>query len=278
MKSLFDQLSAQCSKRTTQQYSTSFSLGIKLLDSTLHRPIYGIYGFVRFADEIVDSFHEYNKEELLRDFKKDTYKAIYNSISLNPILNEFQYVVNKYNINHQLIDTFLKSMEMDLNEKNHDAMSYEEYILGSAEVVGLMCLQVFVEGNEEKYKTLKPFAMSLGSAFQKVNFLRDLKADYETLGRSYFPEIEMKSFNKEHKQQIELDIAADFKMALKGIKKLPRKSRMGVYLAYAYYLQLFRKIKHTPVEQIMESRIRIPNVTKLGLMFQSLVQHQLNLL
>jgi len=278
MKSLFDQLSAQCSKRTTQQYSTSFSLGIKLLDSTLHRPIYGIYGFVRFADEIVDSFHGYNKEELLHDFKKDTYKAIYNGISLNPILNEFQYVVNKYNINHQLIDTFLKSMEMDLNEKYHDVLSYEEYILGSAEVVGLMCLQVFVEGDDEKYKTLKPFAMSLGSAFQKVNFLRDLKADYETLGRTYFPEIEMESFSREHKRQIEIDIAADFEMALIGIKKLPRKSRMGVYLAYVYYLQLFRKIKHTPVEQIMESRIRIPNVTKLGLMFQSLFQHQFNLL
>tara|TARA_B100000809_G_scaffold266858_1_gene332274 strand:- start:1852 stop:2688 length:837 start_codon:yes stop_codon:yes gene_type:complete len=278
MKSLFDDLSAQCSKKATQQYSTSFSLGIKLLDKSLHRSIYGIYGFVRFADEIVDSFHGYNKEELLSKFRKDTYEAIDNGISLNPILNEFQKVVNDYNVDHKWIDTFLKSMEMDLSDKYHDVLSYKDYILGSAEVVGLMCLHVFVNGDESKFNELKPYAMSLGSAFQKVNFLRDLKADYEALGRTYFPGVDMESFTIEHKLQIEEDISADFKMALIGIKKLPRKSRGGVYLAYVYYLQLFRKIKETPVEKIMESRIRVPNISKMGLMFQSIVQHELNLL
>ena len=278
MKSLFDDLSAICSKRTTQLYSTSFSLGIKLLDKSLHRPIYGIYGFVRFADEIVDSFHGYNKKDLLYEFREDTYKAIHDGISINPILNEFQKVVNEYNINHEWIDTFLKSMKMDLNDKYHDVLSYEDYILGSAEVVGLMCLHVFVEGDKKQFNDLKPYAMSLGSAFQKVNFLRDLKADYETLGRTYFPGVDMNSFTKEHKYQIEKEISEDFKMALIGIKKLPHKSRRGVYLAYVYYLQLFMKIKQTPVEKIMESRIRIPNISKLGLMFKSIIQHQLNLL
>lgn len=278
MKSLFDELSAHCSKRTTKLYSTSFSLGIKLLDKSLHRPIYGIYGFVRFADEIVDSFHGYNKEELLYQFRKDTYSAIHSGISLNPILNEFQKVVNDYNIQTEWIDTFLKSMKMDLNDKYHDVLSYQDYILGSAEVVGLMCLHVFVEGDKTKFSELKPYAMSLGSAFQKVNFLRDLKADYESLGRTYFPGVDMESFTVEHKRKIENEISEDFKMALVGIKKLPRKSRKGVYLAYVYYLQLFRKIKDTPVEKIMESRIRVPNHSKIGLMLQSMVQHQLNML
>ena len=278
MKSLFDDLSAQCSKRATQQYSTSFSMGIKLLDKSLHRPIYGIYGLVRFADEIVDSFHDYNKEELIHEFKKDTYTAISNGISMNPILNEFQRAVNKYNIDHSLIDTFFKSMKMDLDDKYHDILSYEEYILGSAEVVGLMCLHVFVEGNKVQFNALKPYAMSLGAAFQKVNFLRDLKADYESLGRTYFPGIDMESFTTQHKQKIEKEIEEDFNVALVGIKKLPRKARKGVYLAYVYYLTLFRKIRNTPVEQIMESRIRVPNHSKIGLMFQSVVQHQLNML
>ena len=278
MKSLFDDLSAQCSKRTTQQYSTSFSLGIKLLDKSLHRPIYGIYGFVRLADEIVDSFHDFDKEKLLYEFRKDTYDAIYQGISLNPILNEFQRAVNNYNIDHKLINTFFKSMEMDLNDKYHDVLSYNDYILGSAEVVGLMCLHVFVEGDDKEFNTLKPYAMRLGAAFQKVNFLRDLKADYEALGRTYFPGVDMDSFTAEHKMKIEEDIAKDFEVALIGIRKLPRKARMGVYLAYVYYSQLFKKIKHTPVEKIMESRIRVPNVSKMGLMFQSMIQHQFNLL
>jgi phytoene/squalene synthetase len=278
MKSLFDDLSAQCSKRATQQYSTTFSLGIKLLDKSLHRPIYGIYGFVRFADEIVDSFHGYNKEELLYEFRNNTYRAIHDGISLNPILNEFQKVVNEYNIDHKWIDTFLKSMKMDLDDKYHDLLSYEEYILGSAEVVGLMCLHVFVNGEEIKFKALKPYAMSLGAAFQKVNFLRDLKADFESLGRTYFPEVDMESFTTEHKKKIEKEIEKDFQQALIGIKKLPPKARKGVYLAYVYYLTLFRKIKNTPVEKIMESRIRVSNPSKIGLMFESMLKHQLNLL
>ncbi len=278
MKSLFDDLSAHCSKRTTQQYSTSFSLGIKLLNKSLHRPIYGIYGMVRFADEIVDSFHDFNKAELIKEFKKDTYSAISNGISLNPILNEFQMAVNQYNIDQKLIETFFNSMEMDLNDKYHDILSYEEYILGSAEVVGLMCLHVFVEGDQAKFDTLKPYAMSLGAAFQKVNFLRDLKADYEALGRTYFPEIDMNSFSSECKMKIEKEIDEDFKIALIGIKKLPLNARKGVYLAYVYYLTLFRKIKSTPVEKIMESRIRVSNPSKIGLMFQSMIQHELNIL
>jgi phytoene synthase len=278
MKSLFDDLSAQCSKRATQQYSTSFSLGIKLLDKSLHRPIYGIYGFVRFADEIVDSFEGYNKEALLYEFRNDTYKAIHEGISLNPILNEFQKVVNDYNIDHKWINTFFKSMNMDLDEKYHDVLSYQDYILGSAEVVGLMCLHVFVEGDNENFEELKPYAMSLGSAFQKVNFLRDIKADYESLGRTYFPGVNLEEFSTANKKQIEQDIKEDFEHALIGIKKLPLKARKGVYLAYVYYLQLFRKIRQTPVEKIMESRIRVPNLSKMGLMFQSIVQHQFNLL
>lgn len=278
MKSLFDELSAYCSERTTKKYSTSFSLGIKLLDKTLHRPIYAIYGMVRFADEIVDSFHDFNKTELLSEFKKDTFTAISKGISLNPILNEFQWVVNKYKIDHQWILKFFNSMEMDLNEKEYDPASYEDYILGSAEVVGLMCLHVFVEGDKTNFNKLKPFAMRLGSAFQKVNFLRDLKADYDTLGRTYFPGVNMNSFTKEHKQQIEEDIATDFEIALNGIKQLPIKARKGVYLAYVYYLKLFHKIKLTPVEKIMESRIRVHNISKIGLMFRSTIQHQLNLL
>jgi phytoene/squalene synthetase len=278
MKSLFDDLSAQCSKLTTQTYSTSFSLGIKFLDKSLYRPIYAIYGMVRFADEIVDSFHDYDKAELLYEFRRDTYEAIYRGISLNPILNEFQWVVNSYSIDHECINKFFKSMEMDLKEKDHDLLSYEDYILGSAEVVGLMCLHVFVEGDRSRFNMLKPYAMSLGAAFQKVNFLRDLKADYESLGRTYFPGIDMASFSKEHKKNIEKEIEEDFKLALIGIKKLPKKARKGVYLAYVYYLALFRKIKGTPVDQILESRIRVSNHSKIGLMFQSMVQNQLNLL
>jgi phytoene/squalene synthetase len=233
---------------------------------------------VRFADEIVDSFHDFEKDNLLTEFKKDTYAAITAEISLNPILNEFQRAVNLYNIDLKLIERYFKSMEMDLDDKYHEVLSYEEYILGSAEVVGLMCLHVFVTGDHAEFKKLKPYAMSLGAAFQKVNFLRDLKADYESLGRTYFPGIDMDSFSSEHKKKIEKEIEADFENALIGIRKLPKKSRKGVYLAYVYYFTLFRKIKNTPVEKIMESRIRVSNSSKIGLMFQSIVQHQLNLL
>ncbi len=278
MKLLFDDLSAECSKNTTLKYSTSFSLGIKMLDKSIHRPIYGIYGFVRFADEIVDSFHDFNKTDLLQNFREDTFKAIKDKISLNPILNEFQRVVNTYGVEHSWIDTFLKSMEMDLDEKHHDTMSYSDYILGSAEVVGLMCLHVFVNGDQSEFERLKPYGMSLGSAFQKINFLRDIKADYENLGRTYFPGVDLKKFSTENKRQIEEDIKKDFDHALIGIKQLPASSRKGVYLAYIYYLRLHRKIKHTSVEEIMDTRIRITNTSKIGLLFQSVIKNQLNLL
>ncbi|MEO6304735.1 MAG: phytoene/squalene synthase family protein [Bacteroidia bacterium] len=278
MKQLFDDVSVKCSKIVTKEYSTSFSLGIKFLDKKMHDPIYAIYGFVRFADEIVDSFHDYDKKVLLQKFRTETVAAISDRISLNPILNSFQNTVHKYNIDWELTDTFLKSMEMDLEKQNYDNTNYKVYILGSAEVVGLMCLRVFVNGNDELYKKLKPFAMSLGAAFQKVNFLRDAKADYEELGRIYFPGINIKSFDAQSKKDIEADIEADFAHALKGIKQLPPDSRMGVYLAYYYYKNLFNKIKSVPAQRILTERIRIPNAQKFGLMFQCMIRHQLNML
>lgn len=276
MKHIFDDVSNKCSKLTTTSYSTSFSLGIKVLNRKLHNPIYGIYGFVRFADEIVDSFHEYDKFNLFEEFKKDTYKAINDKISLNPILNSFQHVVNNYKIDHSLIDTFLDSMEMDLQPQVYDAKKYDLYILGSAEVVGLMCLQVFVDGDKNRYEELKPYAMSLGSAFQKINFLRDANADYLDLGRTYFPNIDMQNFSELDKPKIEKDIEKDFEKALIGIKKLSHSSRGGVYLAYIYYYNLFQKIQSLPSTRLLEERIRVPNTNKFILMCQSLVKNQLN--
>jgi phytoene/squalene synthetase len=278
MKLLFDNVSAKCSKLVTRKYSTSFSLGIKFLGKNMHEPIYGIYGFVRFADEIVDSFHGYDKKNLLARFREDTVAAIEQRISLNPILNSFQKVVHEYSIGWDLIDTFLKSMEMDLEQKDYDKAGYETYILGSAEVVGLMCLRVFVKGDDERYEKLKPFAMSLGAAFQKVNFLRDAKADFEVLGRVYFPGVNMRSFDKKEKNIIEADIEKDFRHALSGIRQLSPDARMGVYLAYYYYKRLFSKIKSIPPQRILSERIRIPNAQKFGLMFQCMIRHQLNLL
>lgn len=278
MKSIFDNVSSRCSKMVTRSYSTSFSLGILFLDKSIRESIYQIYGFVRFADEIVDSFEGYNQKELLEEFRRDTVKAIENKISLNPILNAFQEAVNKYNIDFELIDTFLKSMEMDLEDQEYDKKLYDTYILGSAEVVGLMCLKVFVNGDEALYMALKPNAMKLGAAFQKVNFLRDAQQDFEELGRTYFPEINMKQFTLEDKRKIEAEIKEDFKAALKGIKRLPLSSRKGVYLAYIYYYQLFRKIQRVPANRVLEERIRIPNPQKLSLMFYSLMRHQFNLL
>ena len=278
MKTIFDNLSQYCSQKTTTTYSTSFSMGIKTLDKSIHRPIYAIYGMVRFADEIVDSFHDYDKANLLGRFRNETFQTIEDGISLNPILNEFQWVVNEYKIDYQLIHTFFDSMEMDLEDKYHDVLSYNDYILGSAEVVGLMCLYVFVKGDEAEFQKLKPYAMSLGAAFQKVNFLRDIKADFETLGRTYFPGVDMKSFSYQDKLKIEKEIAEDFRLALIGIKQLPKEAKKGVYLAYIYYLRLFNKIQQTPAEKILETRIRIPNLKKIGLMFQSNIQHQFNLL
>ncbi|MEQ8240472.1 MAG: phytoene/squalene synthase family protein [Cyclobacteriaceae bacterium] len=277
-KELFDKNAIKCSRLTTKAYSTSFSLGILCLHKDLRDPIYAIYGFVRFADEIVDTFHEYDKKTLLDNFKKETYKAIDEGISLNPILHSFQQTVNKFNIDHMLIEQFLHSMEMDLNEKSYDQESFEEYILGSAEVVGLMCLKVFCNGDAHTYDKLKPMAMRLGSAFQKINFLRDLIADYVGMGRSYFPGIDLDAFDDSSKAQIEKSIAEDFNEGLKGIQQLPRGSKLGVYVAYLYYLALFKKIKNTPSEYVMKKRIRIRNRHKFSILFFSYLKHQFNLI
>ena len=278
MKQLFDDISQEMSQLTTKRYSTSFSLGISFLDSDLHKPIYSIYGFVRFADEIVDSFHGFDKEALLADFKIQTYKAIAEGISLNPILNSFQWAVNKYTIPMELIDTFLNSMEMDLNKQFYSKEQYELYILGSAEVVGLMCLKVFVEGNETEYERLKPSAMKLGSAFQKINFLRDLKDDFQTLGRTYFPGINLEEFTASVKKEIEADIEADFRAGYEGILQLPKNARFGVYMAYKYYFKLFKKIKTKTAQDILNERIRIPNYRKMRILLTSYVRHNLNML
>ncbi|MEO7175795.1 MAG: phytoene/squalene synthase family protein [Saprospiraceae bacterium] len=278
MKALFDKVSAQCSKNVTKEYSTSFSLGIYFLNKRFHEPIYGIYSFVRLADEIVDSFHDYNKFLLMERLRNDAEQAIDEKISLNPILNQFQKAVHKYKIEWDQIDTFIKSMEMDLMQTQYDNASYKNYILGSAEVVGLMCLKVFVQGDQALYEKLKPYAMSLGSAFQKVNFLRDLKADYTVLGRTYFPGVDFERFSQIDKLRIQDEIESEFNHALQGIKMLPTDSRGGVYLAYFYYKKLFMKIKATPAEKVMNARIRIPNLNKFGLMFNSLVRNQINLL
>jgi phytoene/squalene synthetase len=276
MKVSFDKISIACSKLTTQEYSTSFSLGIYFLNNKMRDPIYTIYGFVRFADEIVDSFEGYNKMYLLNKFKQDTFEAIENKISLNPIINAFQQSVHDNNISLDLIQTFLKSMEMDLEKVHYNQENYEQYILGSAEVVGLMCLHVFTSGDLKMYEELKPYAMRLGSAFQKVNFLRDLKDDYYLLGRSYFPNIDLSQFTNESKKIIEQEIEDDFKYALIGIRKLPPAAKGGVYLAYVYYNSLFKKIKSVPAERVFTERIRISNSYKMGLMINSLFQTKLN--
>lgn len=278
MKKLFDEISFATSKSVTKKYSTSFSLGIHCLHNKFHEAIYSIYGFVRFADEIVDSFHEYDKGTLLLEFKAETYKAIERKISLNPILNSFQNVVHEYNIEQELIDTFLRSMEMDLEKADYNLESYNEYILGSAEVVGLMCLRVFVERNSDLYDKLKPTAMKLGAAFQKINFLRDLKEDYKTLGRVYFPKINLEQFTEVEKKEIEQEIQLDFDEALRGIKMLPTSSRFGVYVAYVYYYSLFAKIKTVSSAKIMQERIRIPNYKKISLLAGSYIKHSFGML
>lgn len=278
MKQLFDHVSIASSRLVTKTYSTSFSLGIRCLHKKYHNAIYSIYGFVRLADEIVDSFHDFDKHELLEEFKSATYRAIAKNISLNPILNSFQHVVAAYGIETELIDCFLASMEMDLQETSHTPGSYNAYILGSAEVVGLMCLRVFTENNENMYQELKPAAKKLGSAFQKVNFLRDMKDDYQVLGRVYFPRINFSVFSETEKKEIEQDIEQDFAAALNGIKKLPRSSRFGVYMAYIYYRSLFNKIKAVPPAGILTSRIRIPNTKKLSLLAGSYVKHRFRMI
>ena len=272
MKLLFDQFSSRSSKSITEAYSTSFSLGILYIHKRIRDDIYAIYGFVRVADEIVDSFDGYDKKTLLENFKADTGEALEKRISVNPILNSFQKTFHKYNIQYEWIDLFFQSMEMDLKRTIYDKDNYEKYILGSAEVVGLMCLHVFTENNRDKYEELRPFAMKLGSAFQKVNFLRDLKDDFQLLGRTYFPNLSMTEFNGQTKKQIEQDIENDFATALPGIKKLPYSSRTGVYLAYIYYRSLFNKIKRMPVQGLLQKRVRINNGKKIGLMFNGLLQ------
>lgn len=278
MKKLFDHISIASSAIVTKTYSTSFSLGIRCLHKKFHNAIYSIYGFVRLADEIVDSFHDFDKAELLNDFTADTYKSIANGISLNPILNSFQHVVNDYSIDAALIDCFLASMKMDLQETAHSQHSYHNYILGSAEVVGLMCLRVFTENDNTLFEALKPSAMKLGAAFQKVNFLRDLKNDYEVLGRIYFPQVDLSVFSEKEKKEIEMDIEKDFEQALAGIKQLPRSSRFGVYVAYIYYKNLFNKIKSVSSVNIMSERIRIPNARKLSLLAGSYVKHSFRMI
>lgn len=278
MKELFDTVSIRCSRLTTRAYSTSFSLGIFCLQKELRDPIYSIYGFVRFADEIVDTFHEYDKEALLKRFKEEAFRSIKEKISLNPILNSFQATVNKFEIEHELIDLFLKSMEMDLYHQTYDESHFKEYILGSAEVVGLMCLRIFSNGNKAMYENLKPYAMSLGSAFQKVNFLRDINADFVGMGRNYFPDIDLNHFDESSKREVEKSIADDFAHALIGIKRLPHSARFGVYVAYVYYLALFKKIRSTPSELVLSRRIRIRNRHKATLLAYSFVKHRLNII
>lgn len=275
MKILFDNLSVEISKMTTRTYSTSFSMGIYFIDARLRDAIYSIYGFVRLADEIVDSFAGFEQRNLLEKLKAETYEAIETGISINPILNSFQHAVNEYDIDRKLIVLFLRSMEMDLDKVSYNTENYNQYILGSAEVVGLMCLHVFTEQDKEKFNELKPYAMKLGAAFQKVNFLRDLKEDYQILGRSYFPDLNIQEFNRLSKEQIEFEIEEDFEIALKGVKMLPSTSKRGVYLAYIYYRTLFNKIKSLPADKVMTARVRINNGRKLGLMINCLLQNKM---
>ncbi|WP_245652282.1 phytoene/squalene synthase family protein [Rufibacter tibetensis] len=273
---LFDNTTLECSKLITQRYSTSFTLGIKTLHPRFHDPIYAIYGFVRFADEIVDTFHSHDRAVLLERFRQETYQALEERISLNPVLHSFQMVVNKYNIDPEFIDAFLHSMEMDLLDQKYNCDLYEEYIYGSAEVVGLMCLRVFCEGDHEMFDRLKSSACSLGAAFQKVNFLRDIRSDFQDRGRVYFPQVDFRSFCNQDKEEIEANIQQDFDDAYKGILALPKGARLGVYLAYIYYLKLFKKIKQLPAAQIMAERVRVPDNTKFALLLSSYIRYQLN--
>jgi len=279
MKELFDQISEECSKNVTKSYSTSFSLATKMLSSSIRQDIYNIYGFVRFADEIVDSFHNYDKEDLFKRFVADLDHALEEKISLNPILNSFQRTVHKYGIQKELINAFLKSMRLDLKKKNYKSLKeYKDYIYGSADVVGLMCLKVFVSGNNKEYKKLKPFAMALGSAFQKVNFLRDLNDDYQKLDRVYFPGVDYSSFDENAKNKIMIDIENDFSEALKGIYMLPNNSKFGVYAAYKYYKRLLIKLKRSSYLKIKKERIRVPNYQKVDVLARSYVRYRLNIL
>jgi phytoene synthase len=271
MKKLYDQVSVQCSKDITRKYSTSFSIGIRLLKPELRDPIYAIYGYVRVADEIVDSFEGYDQRALLEQFRKDTFQALEMGISINPVIHTFVDVVKKYHIEMDLIDAFLESMRMDLEEQRYDSDLYQQYIYGSAEVVGLMCLKVFCQNQSSLYEYLKPYA-------QKINFLRDIKDDYEGLGRMYFPNTNFNEFNTDEKSRIEKDISQDFDAGLEGIKQLPLQARLGVYVAYIYYKMLFKKIKALPGEKILQTRIRVPDYQKVALLIFSYITHRFNLL
>ncbi|KRO69280.1 MAG: phytoene synthase [Cryomorphaceae bacterium BACL7 MAG-120322-bin74] len=278
MMELYHRSSDRINKLITRAYSTSFSLGILGLNKSLRDPVYGIYGFVRIADEIVDTFQGHDKAKLLKRFWQDTHLALEEKVSINPVLHSFQRVVHQYNIDPSLIDTFLSSMEMDLEDRTYSQAEYEKYILGSAEVVGLMCLKVFVKGDEAQYQALTPSAMKLGSAFQKINFLRDVSADFHALGRTYFPNVDLSRFDDDAKRAIEADIAIDFRRGYEGILRLPKGARFGVYIAYMYYYDLFKKIMRTPSARIFQSRIRIHNQKKYRLFVSSYVRHALNLL
>jgi len=273
---LFDETCFECSKLITQRYSTSFSLGIKAFAPNIRGPIYAIYGFVRYADEIVDTFHGFNKAELIAHFREDAQKAIQEGISLNPVLHSFQWVVNKYSIEWSLVDAFLHSMEMDLDQSTHIRRSFEEYVYGSAEVVGLMCLRIFAEGDNDLYDRLCPTAKSLGAAFQKINFLRDLRDDFEDKGRVYFPNMDFTCFNEQMKNEIEEEIKIDFDTAYQGIKQLPDNCRLGVYIAYRYYLQLFKRIRSLPAKTISQTRIRVPDSEKVYLFAKALLRNRFN--
>lgn len=274
MQELYRDTCLECSKVITKRYSTSFSLGIRAFDKKYRYPIYAIYGFVRYADEIVDTFHEFDKENLFKNFKTDTYQAIAQKISLNPVLHSFQYAVNKYNIPHELIEAFLHSMEMDIDKSKYDPEQYNEYIYGSAEVIGLMCLMIFCEGDLKLYDELTPYARSLGAAFQKINFLRDIKSDYYERGRVYFPNVEFTEFCESQKALIEEDIQKDFNHGLEGIKKLPVGSRLGVYIAYRYYLDLFKKIKNLPATEVAKKRIRVADGRKAYLFLEAILKNK----
>ena len=276
MRDLYSETSLDCSELITKAYSTSFSLGIRTLDKKYHESVYAIYGFVRYADEIVDTFHDHDKKKLLDRFKKETFISIAERISLNPVLHSFQLVVNEYEIDHDLIHAFLLSMEMDLEKKDYEDADYKTYIYGSAEVVGLMCLKVFCGGNEKEYQSLLSPAKNLGAAFQKVNFLRDIKSDFDERGRVYFPRVDFNKFTSDDKKKIEADINNDFVLALEGIKNLPKGARAGVYLAYVYYSVLFKKIKGLSPEMIKSQRIRVPDTQKILLLVRCYFYHKIN--
>ncbi len=278
MLELYTNVCEECSKLITNRYSTSFSLGIKLFAKELRNPIYAIYGFVRFADEIVDTFHDHNKKVLLDRFREETRAAIHEKISLNPVLHSFQKVVNEYSIDYSLIDAFLDSMEMDLDDITYDDKLYNKYIYGSAEVVGLMCLKIFLNKTPERYDQLKESAQALGSAFQKINFLRDIRDDYYNKGRTYFPGVNVKQFNDQDKIEIEKDIAIDFEKGLTGIRQLPKKAKFGVFIAYVFYYQLFQKIKGLSFENILSQRVRIKNRKKAYLLAKYSLKNRLNMI